>query len=211
MTQVEVKFVKGNTQEISLLNLIENEQRENLDPLESAQAMIRYMEVYKCNQAELAKKLNKSEPFISQRLNLYKKASPELKAALESGDVTSTHAREIAPLPAAEQKEVLEKIKKKEKATGKKASSAEVKDEADRRKAVHKRAKEPDYDREKINAAKDAYEDVEMSLKPKSAVLEQITLLIEKSQRAKSLESKQVIKGQIAAFEWCLGVRESLG
>lgn len=218
LKQVEVKLVKGDTQRQATLNLIENLHRKNLDPLEEAAAMQKYMEVYKCNQAKLAEELNVSEPYVSQRLSLLKKATPELKKALETGKVTSTHAREIAGLPASDQKEVVEKIEKKHKETGKAPSTAEVKEEADKRKSANKRAEKPkdrkeavEVDKEKVKAAKEAYAEVKMTVRSLRELQEQLMLLHEKIERAKTLESKHVIKGQIALLEWVVSARESVG
>lgn len=213
--QVEVKLVKGNSQEISLLNFIENDQREDLDPLEAAQAMQKYMETYKVNQTELAKRLGKSSPYVSQRLALLKKATPELQDALEKGEVTSTHAREIVTLPPEEQREMVEEIRKEEKETGKKPGAAKVKDAADIRKSKNKPAKTrkssgSDYDLDKIRATKEAYEGQDMTVMSKKGILEVLGLLLERLERSKTPDSRAIIKGQIVVIERILGVRDSL-
>ena len=211
MKQVEIKLIKGDSHRQAQLALVENLHRENLDPLQEAEAMQKYMAAYGLNQAELAKDLEMSAPYVSQRLSLLKKATPEVKEALDKGVITSTHAREIVSLPPEQQKEVVAKIKKEEKETGKKASVAKVKDETDKRKAKIKREKAPDYDKDKIESAKEAYEGMKLEMQTKSAVLEMLGTLIERAQRAKSTESKASIKAQIAFGEWVLGVRDTLG
>ena len=210
MKQVEVKLIKGDSHRQAQLAFVENLHRENVDPLQEAEAMIRYMEAYHFNQQQLAEDLKVSAPYVSQRLSLYKKATPEVKDALAKGEITTTHAREIASLPPEQQKEILNKVKKDEVETGKKTSVARVKDEADRKKAQNKRKNAPDYDKEQIAKTKDAYEGMELAVLPKQAILEIMGLLIERMERAKTAESKAIIKGQIAFGERILGVRDSL-
>lgn len=209
--QVEVKLIKGDLERQITVNLLENAQREDVPPIEQAQSMKHAMDTLGWSQSELAKRMGKSEPWVSQRLKLLKQATPELQKAVQTGKLKSTHGREIASLPAAHQKDVLDHIEEKEKKTGKKVTAAEVKDEVDRRKTAIKRKDNPDYDKERVKAAREAYEGIEMSIKPKQALLEQLAVFMEKAERAKSSESKQVIKGQIAVVEWVLGVRDSIG
>ena len=210
LKQVEVKLIKGSIEEVSLLNLIENEQRDNLEPLESAQAIAKCMDAFKYTQAQVAEKLGKSVPYISQRLALLTKTTPEVKDALEKGKITSSHAREIATLPPEQQNEVLEKAEKITKETGKKALTALIKDEADLRKAQNRRKEDPDYDRDKIKAFKEATEGKELAVRPKPAVLEMMGLLMERIQRAKTPESRASLKAQFAFGEWLLSLRDTL-
>lgn len=212
---VEVKLVKGNTQEIAALNLIENLQRENLDPLEEADAMQLYMAQFKLTQAQLAKKLGKSEPYISQRLSLRNNTAPGVKAALEKGEITPTHAREIVTLSVDKQEEVLSVIKER-KAQGKKVSVQDVKEEADRHKAAqggNKRGRKntsPVFDDEKVKAAKEIYAGQAIDVRPKTAFLEQLGGLANRAQRATSDATKAATKAQVAALEWALGLRDAL-
>ena len=78
------------------LRLLENLQRQDLTPLEEASA-IKELLADGGTQAELAKKLGKSQTWISQRLKLL--ALPEQALALVvSGDITPKHALVLAPL-----------------------------------------------------------------------------------------------------------------
>jgi ParB-like chromosome segregation protein Spo0J len=217
--QVGVKKVKGNTQQQAVLNLVENLQRENLDPLEEAQAMADFIETYKATQAELAHKLGKSEPYISQRLSLLKNTAAEVKDALEKGEVSPTQVREIVTLPKAEQREVLAKIQEQQ-AGGKKMSVEAVKDVADkaktklgikRDKPAKKKAHEPDYDNDKVAVAKEIYEGKEIDMRPKTAILEQLGALNERLKKPNiSDETKAKTKNYIAALEFAASLRDSL-
>lgn len=217
---VEVKKHKGTSQDNAIINMIENLQREALDPIEEAQAMLLYIEKYKVNQAQLAHKLGKSEPYISQRLSLLKNTAPEVKEALEKGSVSPTQVREMVTLPKAQQKEMLQEIEAKQEKTGKKVSVEEIKKDADKRKdtlgikrekAPRKKANEPGYDAEKVAAAKEVYEGKDLEVRPKTALLEQLGALTERLKNPKvSDETKAKTKNQIATLEFVFGLRESL-
>jgi ParB family chromosome partitioning protein len=217
--QVGVKKVKGNTQQQAALNLVENLQRENLDPLEEAQAMLNYIETYKVTQAELAHKLGKSEPYISQRLSLLKNTAPEVKEALETGEVSPTQVREMVTLPKQQQREVLAVIKEKQ-SDGKKMSVEDVKTVSDKAKAKlgikkdkpsKKKANEPEYDNEKVAAAKEIYEGKEIDMRPKTAILEQLGALNARLKNDKITdETRAKTKNYIAALEFTAGLRDSL-
>lgn len=78
------------------IRLLENLQRQDLTPLEEASA-IKELLADGGTQQELAKKLGKSQTWISQRLKLL--ALPEQALALVvSGDITPKHALVLAPL-----------------------------------------------------------------------------------------------------------------
>lgn len=212
--QVEIKLVKGNSQETALMNLVENAQRENLEPYEEAQAIQRIMTDYKLNQSQLAKKIGKSEPYVSQRLKLLTSTATEVKEAVEQGAVSSTHARELANLPKEEQKEVLSDLKEKEKARGgKKVTVAELKDEVDRRREKNKSEKDPDHARqlERVKEIRQTYAGVDLNMRSKRELLE--TLFVLKNRLDKpniSDATKTATKAQIHVMEYAFGVRETV-
>jgi ParB-like chromosome segregation protein Spo0J len=217
--QVEAKLVKGNTQENSILNLIENLQREGLEPLEEAQAMKDYMEKYSATQAQLAKKLGKSEPYVSQRLTLLKSTAPEVKEAIDKGVISATHAREMVALPPTRQKSMLKDIEELQR-NGKKVSVADVKVEADRHKAelgIHPTREPrivrnvPDYDEEKVALARRVYQGKSFDVRPKAALIEQLGALLLRLQRPQLAEASRLkIKAQVDTVEWFLGIRDTL-
>ncbi len=217
--QVEVKLVKGNTQENSILNLIENLQREDPDPIEEAQAMQDYMATYRCNQAQLARKLGVSEPYVSQRLSLLRSTAPEVKEALEKGVISTTHAREMVALPPTRQKSMLEDIEEKQR-SGKKVSVADVKQEADRHKAelgIRPNREQrplrdvPEYDEEQVALARSVYQGKSFDVRPKAALIEQLGALLQRLQRPQLGEAGRVrTKAQVDSLEWFLGVRDTL-
>jgi ParB family chromosome partitioning protein len=85
------------------LALIENVQRENLTPLEEAEAYRHLIDVYGLTQEDVAQRVGKSRPSIANSLRLL--ALPDaVKAQLESGELTAGHARAVLGMgDAAEQ------------------------------------------------------------------------------------------------------------
>src|SRR6058998_4390709 len=76
------------------LALIENVQRENLTPLEEAEAYRHLGQEYGLTQEEIAERVGKSRPAITNSLRLL--GLPDaVKALLESGELTAGHARAV--------------------------------------------------------------------------------------------------------------------
>jgi ParB family chromosome partitioning protein len=76
------------------LALIENVQRENLTPLEEAEAYRHLIESYGLTQEEVAEAVGKSRPAVANALRLL--TLPEaVKAQLEGGDLSAGHARAV--------------------------------------------------------------------------------------------------------------------
>jgi len=79
---------------------------------------------------------------ISQRLLLLTGSTPELKAAVETGRIKATSAREMASLPAPEQKKVLDEVVAKQDAK-QKVTTAQVKESVAIEKAKLKKEEPP--------------------------------------------------------------------
>ena len=76
------------------LALIENVQRENLTALEEAEAYRQLLDQHGLTQDELAERVGKSRPAITNTLRLL--GLPDaVKAQLESGELTAGHARAV--------------------------------------------------------------------------------------------------------------------
>lgn len=77
--------------------LVENVQREDLSPLERAQAFTRLIEEFGLSNREISKRISKSPAFISNSLRLL--TLPDaLKDGLLSGLITEGHARALAAI-----------------------------------------------------------------------------------------------------------------
>ena len=82
------------------LALIENLQRENLTPLEEAEAYRHLIDEYGLTQEELAERVGKSRPAITNALRLLN-LPDAVKAKLESGELTAGHARAVLAIEGA--------------------------------------------------------------------------------------------------------------
>lgn len=84
--------------EIKEISLIENLQREDLNPIEAANAMKQLMDEYKLTQEELAERIGKSRPAVTNTLRLLSLA-PEVISLVSSGKLSAGHARALVTLP----------------------------------------------------------------------------------------------------------------
>ena len=84
------------------LALIENLQREDLNPLEEAEAYKRLMEEFQYKQEELAKRIGKDRTTVANALRLLK-LPQELKAYLADETISSGHARALLGLDSPEE------------------------------------------------------------------------------------------------------------
>ncbi|HMU86383.1 MAG TPA: ParB/RepB/Spo0J family partition protein [Agitococcus sp.] len=84
--------------------LIENIQREDLNPMEQATAMHRFVEEFGLTHQQIAEAVGKARATVSNLLRLM--ALPrEVKTLLEHGDIEMGHARALLALPENQQAE----------------------------------------------------------------------------------------------------------
>ncbi len=82
------------------LALIENVQRENLTPLEEAEAYRHLIDQYGLTQDDIAARVGKSRPAVTNTLRLLN-LPDAVKALLESGELTAGHARAVLSIEGA--------------------------------------------------------------------------------------------------------------
>jgi ParB family chromosome partitioning protein len=82
--------------------LIENIQREDLNPLEEAQGLQRLIDEFKLTHEQAAQAVGRSRSAASNLLRLLN-LSPPVQQMLVAGDLEMGHARALLPLPAAQQ------------------------------------------------------------------------------------------------------------
>ena len=91
--------VEAGDAEASLLALVENLQRRDLDFWEEAAALSRLMDLYGLTQEEVAHRLGKSQSAIANKLRLLRLPEDVLALLREKG-FTERHARALLRLPA---------------------------------------------------------------------------------------------------------------
>jgi len=114
--QVEIKVLKGTDDAMRIKSLVENIEREDMTALDEAEAISQYMEQHNTSQADMARVLNKSGPWVSQRLKILHNGTEKLKEAIETGAISSSLARELAGLPPEEQDDKLQSFLEKTEA-----------------------------------------------------------------------------------------------
>jgi ParB family chromosome partitioning protein len=84
------------------MSLIENIQRENLNPLEEAAGLQRLIDEFGMTHQEAADAVGRSRPAASNLLRLLHLAKP-VQECLFSGELDMGHARALLPLPKTDQ------------------------------------------------------------------------------------------------------------
>ena len=92
-----VRIIEADEQKTAELALVENLQRENLNPVEEAKGYRVLMSEYGLTQEKVARSVGKSRPVVANALRLL--ALPEkVLAYVEEGKLSLSHARAILEL-----------------------------------------------------------------------------------------------------------------
>ena len=83
------------------LGLLENLQRQQLDPFDTARGLREVIRLWGCTQAEAARRLGLSQPALANKLRLLL-LSDEQQALCLAGKLTERHARAALRLPEAQ-------------------------------------------------------------------------------------------------------------
>ena len=101
LTDIPAVIIEADDRKVMEIGLIENLQREDLNPAEEARGFKVLLEEYGLTQEQLAQRMGKSRPAVANTLRLL--ALPdEVMAMLEEGTLSAGHARAILPLPSPE-------------------------------------------------------------------------------------------------------------
>ena len=100
LSQVPAIIIEADDRKVMELGLIENLQREDLNPMEEADGYRALKEEYGLTQEEIAQRMGKSRPAIANALRLT--ALPAmLRELVVDGDLSAGHARALLALPTA--------------------------------------------------------------------------------------------------------------
>ena len=97
LTEVPCLSLQIDSQRSSLLALVENLQRRDLDFWEEALALNKLISTYHLSQEEAARRIGKSQSAVANKLRLLKLPTPVLEH-LRDGGATERHARALLPL-----------------------------------------------------------------------------------------------------------------
>lgn len=113
LEEVPVLVVEADDRKVMELALVENLQREDLNPIEEAKGYRTLMDEYGLTQEETARSVGRSRPAVANALRLLS-LSPAVMALVESRELSAGHARALLPLgnpddQAAAAREVIRK------------------------------------------------------------------------------------------------------
>jgi ParB family chromosome partitioning protein len=95
LTQVPVVIRNVSDTDMLEMSIVENIQRENLNPMEEAQAYHRLIEEFDLTQDQVAERVGKSRSAVANFLRL-RNLPPQIKESIVSGSMSMGHARAIA-------------------------------------------------------------------------------------------------------------------
>lgn len=96
---VPVQLKKYSDQKKLEIALIENIQREDLNPIEEAEAYYQLMEISGLNQEQVAARVGKNRSTVANAVRLLK-LPEDMRTALVQGTITSGHARALLAVKA---------------------------------------------------------------------------------------------------------------
>ena len=102
LKEIPVVIKEYSDKEIAEISLIENIQRENLNPVEEAKAYKKLIEEYDLTQEELAERISKSRTQITNTMRLLK-LHEDVQKMLVEGAITAGHARALLGLEDPEE------------------------------------------------------------------------------------------------------------
>lgn len=97
LTEVPVRVLEADDRRTAELALVENLQREDLNPIEEAKGYRSLMHDYGLTQEETARSVGRSRPAVANSLRLLSLSAPVMEL-VEKGDLSAGHARALIPI-----------------------------------------------------------------------------------------------------------------
>ena len=102
LSEVPVIVIEADDRKAAELAMIENLQREDLNPMEEAAGFQSLIETYHMTQEEAATRVGKSRSAVTNALRLLS-LTPSVRKLVEEGKLSAGHARALLPLSPAVQ------------------------------------------------------------------------------------------------------------
>lgn len=109
LTNIPAMIKDVSDEQASAMALIENIQREDLNPLEEAFALQRLKDEFQLTQQQVADAVGKSRVAVTNLLRLLNLV-PQVRQLLQSGDIEMGHARALLSLPPADQESLAREV-----------------------------------------------------------------------------------------------------
>ena len=97
LAEVPVRVIEADDRRTAELALVENLQRQDLNPMEEARGYLKLIQDYNLTQEEIAQSVGRSRPAVTNALRLLT-LNPQLREYVESGKLSAGHARALIPL-----------------------------------------------------------------------------------------------------------------
>ena len=98
LSEVPAVIIEADDRKVMEIGLIENLQREDLNPMEEADGYLVLKEEFGMTQEEIAQRMGKSRPAIANALRLISLPA-QLREMVVNGDLSAGHARTLLALP----------------------------------------------------------------------------------------------------------------
>ena len=114
LSEIPIRVIEADDRRTAELALVENLQREDLNPIEEARGYKTLMEEYGLTQEETAKSVGRSRPAVANALRLLN-LKPSVLKLVEEGKLSAGHARALVPIADPQrQLEAAKQVIKKE-------------------------------------------------------------------------------------------------
>ena len=97
LEEIPVRVIEADDRRTAELALVENLQREDLNPIEEARGYQALIDDYGLTQEEAAQSVGRSRPAVANSLRLLT-LSPSVMSLVEEGKLSAGHARALLPL-----------------------------------------------------------------------------------------------------------------
>lgn len=129
-----------------LIAIIENMQREDLNPIEEAEGLKQMTETFGMTQEQVSKSVGKSRPYITNSMRLLK--LPEyIRKSISEGELTAGHGRALITVSDEEKREKLWKKIIREDLSVREAEKLVSSEGKEKKKTPLKKRKSPDVTR----------------------------------------------------------------
>jgi ParB family chromosome partitioning protein len=112
LSKIPVVVKTFNDQTAAAVSLIENIQRENLNPLEESTALKRLVDEFEMTHQQVADTVARSRASVSNLLRL-QDLNPDVKTLLAMRDIEMGHARALLAIDGMEQSSIAKKVARK--------------------------------------------------------------------------------------------------
>ena len=109
LREVPVVVIEADDRKAAELAMIENLQREDLNPMEEAQGYQALIQQYHMTQEEAAQRVGKSRPAVANALRLLD-LDPSVQQRVMEGQLSAGHARALVPLSPALQRKAADAV-----------------------------------------------------------------------------------------------------